>query len=63
MSKGVLIVMKRQKLTWNIYKFMGTAIIGGAATVEPELDSIALWHMRLGHMVSVGCWSSIRENY
>ena len=50
MSKGVLIVMKRQKLTWNIYKFMGTTIIGGAATVEPELDSIALWHMRLGHM-------------
>ena len=29
---------------------MGTTIVGGATTVEPELDSSTLWHMRLGHM-------------
>ena len=29
---------------------MGTIIIGGAATVEPDLDSTTLWHMWLGHM-------------
>ena len=50
MSKGVLIVMKGQKMEGNIYKLMGNTIVGGAATVEPELDSTALWHMRLGHM-------------
>ena len=37
-SKGVLIVMKRQQLTGNIYKLMGTAIVGGVVTVEPKLD-------------------------
>ena len=29
---------------------MGTKIAGGAATIELELDSTTLWHMRLGHM-------------
>ena len=29
---------------------MGNTIIGGAATVEPELDNTTLWHMWLGHM-------------
>ena len=29
---------------------MRTIIIGGATTVEPELDSTPLWHMLLGHM-------------
>ena len=33
---------------------MGTTIIGGAAIVEHELDSITLWHMQLGHMVECG---------
>ena len=50
MSKSVLTVMKGQKLTGKIYKLMGTTIIGGAAIVEPELDSTTLWHVRLGLM-------------
>ena len=29
---------------------MGTTIIDGAVIVEPELDSIVLWHIWLGHM-------------
>ena len=49
-SKGVLTEMKGQTLARNIYKLMGTTIVGGAATVEPELDSITLWYMRLGHI-------------
>ena len=49
-SKGVLRVMKEHKLERNIYKLMGNTIIGGAATVEPELDNTTLWHMWLGHM-------------
>ena len=50
-SKGVLTVIKGQKLVGNIYKLMGTTIIGGAAIVEHELDNTTLlWHMRLGHM-------------
>ena len=54
MSKGVLIVMKGQKLARNICKLMGTTIIGGATTVEPELDNTPLWHMRLGYMSECG---------
>ena len=46
-SKDVLIVMMGQKLAGNIYKLMGTPIVGGARTVEPELDSTTLWHMQL----------------
>ena len=53
-SKGVLTVMKGQKLAGNIYKLMGTTIVGGAAIVEPELDSTTLWHMWLGHMGESG---------
>ena len=53
-SKGVLTVMKGKKLARNIYKLMGTTIIGGATTVEPELDSTPLWHMRLGYMGECG---------
>ena len=49
-SKDAMIVMKRQKLAVNIYKLLGTTIVGGVATVEYELDSTVLWHMRLGHM-------------
>ena len=49
-SKGVLTVMKGQKLAGNIYKLMGTTIVGGVVTVESELEDTALWHMRLGNM-------------
>ena len=33
---------------------MGTTIVGGAATIELELDSTTLWNMRLGHMGESG---------
>ena len=50
MSKGAMTVMKWQKLAVNIYKLLGTTIVGGVATVEPKSDSTIMWHMRLGHM-------------
>ena len=34
----------------NIYRLLGTIVIGGAATIEPESDNTALWHMWLGYM-------------
>ena len=49
-SKGVLTVIKRQKLAGNIYKLMSTPIVGGDTTLEPELYSTTLWHMWFGHM-------------
>ena len=33
---------------------MGTTIVSGAATVEPKLNSTALWHMQLGRMGECG---------
>ena len=53
-GKGVMTVMKGQKLAGNIYKLLGTTIVGGVAAVESESDSAALWHMRLGHMSERG---------
>ena len=50
MSKGAMIVMKRQKLVGNIYKLLSTTIVGGVATLESESDNTVLWHMQLGHM-------------
>ena len=46
-SKSVLIVMEGKELARNIYKLMGTTIVGGAATVEPDLDSTTLWHISM----------------
>ena len=46
-SKGVLTMTEGQKMARNINKLMGTIIVGGVATVEPELNSTTLWHMRL----------------
>src|SRR5436190_7682074 len=53
-GKGAMTVMKGQNLAGNIYKLLGTTIVGGVAAVESESDSAALWHMRLGHMSERG---------
>ena len=60
--KGVLTMMKSKNLAGNIYKLMGTTIVGGAATVEPELGSTALWHMRLGYMGERGMMELHKRN-
>ena len=41
-NKGIMTVMKGQKLARNIYKLLGTTIVGGVATVESESASTVL---------------------
>ena len=50
MTKGEMIVMKGKKSSKNIYKLLGSTVVGGIASVESNSDCIVLWHMRLGHM-------------
>ena len=53
-NKGVLIVMKGKMTVGNIYRLVGDTVVGGAAVAESNHDSIALWHMRLGHLSESG---------
>ena len=62
MSKGVMTVMKGQKLAGNIYKLLGTTIVGEIATTKSESDSMVLWHMRLGHMGERGMMELHKRN-
>ena len=41
-SKGAMIVMKEQKVVRNIYKLIGTTVIGGATAVESKSDNTIL---------------------
>jgi hypothetical protein len=49
-TKGAMVVMKGQINSKNIYKLLGSTVVGGIASVESESDCTILWHMRLGHM-------------
>jgi hypothetical protein len=49
-TKSAMIVMKGQINSKNIYKLLGSTVVGGIASVESESDCTILWHMRLGHM-------------
>jgi hypothetical protein len=54
-SKGAMVVMKGQKISDNIYKLLGSTILGGVVAVsKSEDDDTLLWHMRLGHMSECG---------
>ena len=61
-SKGVMTVMKGQKLAGNIYKLLGSIVVGGVTTVEFESDSTVLWHMQLGHMGERGIMDLYKRN-
>ena len=55
--KGSLMIMRREKLSINLYKLMGDTISGGAIISTPEIseDNLAhLWHHRLGHISERG---------
>ena len=55
-SKGSLIVIKG-KLVNGLYLLQGSTIVGVVAvssSLDHELDTTHLWHMRLGHMSEVG---------
>ncbi|KAE8681618.1 putative ribonuclease H protein [Hibiscus syriacus] len=48
--KGALTVMKGKITAWNIYKLLGSTVIGGVHSVESCDDTTKLWHMRLVHL-------------
>ena len=53
-SKCVLIMMKGQKLSKNIYTLQGMTVVGGGEIAESKSDCTILWHMQLGHMGEPG---------
>jgi hypothetical protein len=53
-TKGAMVVMKGQKNSKNIYKLLGSIVLGGVASMESESDCTVLWHTRLGHMCEWG---------
>ena len=55
-------MMKGQKSSKNIYKLLGSIVIGGIASVESDLDCTVLWHMRLGHMSEWGMLEFYKRN-
>ena len=61
-SKDSMIVMKGYKIARNIYKLLGTIVVGEAASMEFESDNTILWHMRLGHMSERGMAKLHRRN-
>ncbi|GMI64410.1 hypothetical protein HRI_000110300 [Hibiscus trionum] len=48
--KCALTVMKGKITVGNIYKLLGSTVVGGAHSVESYDDNTNLWHMRLGHL-------------
>ncbi|KAL4360887.1 hypothetical protein GQ457_04G022640 [Hibiscus cannabinus] len=60
--KGALIVMKGKITTGNIYKLLGSTVVGGANSVESCDDDTKLWHMRLGHLSESGMVALYKRN-
>ena len=52
--KGALTVMKGKITARNIYKLLGSTVVGGVHSVESYDDNTKLWHMRLGHLSECG---------
>lgn len=42
--------MKWKKTTENIYRFLGSTIVGGAHSFERSDDTTRLWHLYFGHL-------------
>ena len=61
-TKGAMVVMKGQINSKNIYKLLGSIVVGGIASVESESDYTILWHMRLGHMSERGMLELHKKN-
>jgi hypothetical protein len=61
-TKGAMVVMKGQINSKNIYKLLGSRIIGGIASVESKSDCTVLWHMWLGHMSEWGMLELHKKN-
>ncbi|GMI83155.1 hypothetical protein HRI_001984800 [Hibiscus trionum] len=52
--KGALTVMKGKITAGNIYKLLGSTVVGGAHYVESYDDNTKLWHKRIGHLSERG---------
>ena len=48
-SKGAMTVMRAKTTPGNIYKFLGSPVVGDIASVESANETTRLWHMRFGH--------------
>jgi len=48
-TKGFMTVLEAKCMT-NLYKVIGSVIIGDASIVTEKEDTTRLWHMRLRHM-------------
>jgi len=60
--KGALIVMKGKITTGNIYKLLGSTVVGGVHSIESHDDNTKLWHMRLGHLSERGMTELHKRN-
>lgn len=50
--RGALVVMKAEKLSTNLYIFMGETLQEGDVSIAStsQENSTTMWHRRLGHM-------------
>ena len=48
-TKGSMMILKGERTT-NLYKLIGSFIIGDTSATNEKEDTTRLWHMRLGHM-------------
>lgn len=61
-SKGVLIVMREKRTASNIYKILGSTVVGDVASVEFDNGATKLWHTRLVHLNERGMMELYKRN-
>jgi hypothetical protein len=61
-TKGAMVVMKGQKNSKNIYKLLGSILVGGITSMESDSNCTVLWHMWLGHMIERGMLEFHKRN-
>jgi hypothetical protein len=61
-TKGVMVVMKGHKNSKNIYKLLGSTLVGGITSVKSNSNCIVLWHVWLGHMIERGMLELHKRN-
>ena len=61
-TKVAMVVMNGQINSKNIYKLLGSTVVGRIASVESESDCTILWHMRLGYMSERGMLELHKKN-
>ncbi|KAK4385200.1 Retrovirus-related Pol polyprotein from transposon TNT 1-94 [Sesamum angolense] len=60
--KGALTVMKGKITAGNIYKLLGSIVVGGVHSIDSCDDNTKLWHMRLGHLSELGMTELYKRN-